>query len=60
MRVNIEELKKAKAVNGMFCQYCGETDPKNGFYPMTCGCSDSVSSLLCNDCDKKLREKANK
>lgn len=41
---------------GMFCDECGETEPTSHFYPMwACG-PNSVSGLLCNDCEAALRQ----
>lgn len=73
MVVDIEKIKYAKWVERvypMFCRNCGETEPKEGFYPqfstMVSGKSIAditpddfqASSVLCNSCDKQLREEA--
>ncbi|KKM66706.1 hypothetical protein LCGC14_1478480 [marine sediment metagenome] len=52
----------------VFCDKCGETDPENGFYSTLSfqgssgslfmgktSRSDSLSGILCNDCDKQMR-----
>ena len=38
-----------------FCDKCGVVDPPCGFYPMYIYGPDSVSGLICHDCDKKMR-----
>ncbi len=58
MKVNIELLKEAQRIrreHSEFCQDCGETDPPNGFYPMGVFDSESISDLLCNECEAKRR-----
>lgn len=68
MKGNFVDIKKLKYLykqieyvnyNPNHCQYCGAVDPENGFYPMLVNSTDSTSSLICNDCDKKLKEKDN-
>lgn len=54
--------------NPVFCDRCGETHPKNGFYSTLsfqgsnvslflsrASRSDSLSGILCNDCDRQMR-----
>lgn len=55
MKINIKEIKKAQAVDYNFCQVCGETDPKDGFYPLFMGTLDSISMLMCNKCENEAR-----
>jgi len=59
-KVNLEQLHEAKAIldKGWFCDECGKTDPPSGFYPLWAHGPNSLSGLLCNDCDRKLREQA--
>jgi hypothetical protein len=40
---------------GSFCDECGETKPKSGFYPLIACGPGSVSGLICNDCDREIR-----
>ena len=52
----------------VFCDRCGETHPKNGFYSTLSfhgtggmfgigkiGRSDSLTGVICNDCNKQMR-----
>jgi len=59
-KVNLEQLREARAIldKGWFCDECGETDPPSGFYPLYAHGPNSLSGLLCNDCDRKLKERA--
>ena len=59
-KVDLEQLRKAKAIlgRGWFCDNCGETDPPSGFYPLWAHGPHSLTGLLCNDCDRKLKEQA--
>ena len=61
MKVDLEKIKYAREIeakNLMFCRECGETNPKNGFYPLMGGWSgpDCLSFFICNDCDTRLRK----
>ena len=39
----------------MFCNYCGETEPEDGFYPLSV--SLELSSYMCNKCEREMRER---
>ncbi len=61
--VDIGKVKEAREliseVTGrLFCDECGDTNPKHGFYPL--GHGPSISGLTCNRCrlsDEEYREK---
>lgn len=40
---------------GLFCDECGDTKPESGFYPLIAHGPNSISGLICNDCDRKTR-----
>ncbi len=52
MKVDIKKVRECKdflsALPAMFCDRCGETEPKHGFYPLWH--YPSVSGLTCNKC----------
>jgi len=61
MKVNLDVLREAQEIRAehlLFCQDCGETEPANGFYPMGIRGPDSLSTLLCNDCEQERRKGA--
>lgn len=49
----VRELERAGVV---FCQDCGETEPKGGFYPVSIDGPTSLSPYLCNACERGARE----
>ena len=57
-KVNLEQLREAKPIlaKGWFCDECGDTNPPSGFYPLWSFGPNSLSGLICNDCDRKIRE----
>lgn len=62
MKIDINKVQKAKDIlfemtGVMFCDVCGETNPKHGFFPLFH--SPSVSGVTCNRCywnDEKYKE----
>ena len=54
MKVREKMDKNISTVNPMHCKECGDTNPKNGFYPLLSSCVvggvNGTSLLTCNRC----------
>ena len=61
MIVDLEKLRKARDTwfnrPPEFCDICGDTEPESLFYPLGIFYGpSSISGLICNDCEQKLRK----
>lgn len=44
------------APGGVFCNMCGETNPKHGFYPLMVMGAGRCSPVDCNKCRRSIKE----
>ena len=51
MKIDLEKLAYAREhIDTMFCNTCGETEPKHGFYPLYIHIEARFSPVDCNCC----------